>query len=88
MHAPDGVRAVPLLEDEHDDPVRGHQGDEVQDDRLDRQQDRAERTGEQDECQQHDEPEHVREVRVDRRYEVAVLARPSAIARLVSPDSS
>ena len=51
---------------------------QVQDDGLDRQHDRPERAREQDERQQHDEAEHVREVRVDRGDEVAVLAGDAA----------
>ena len=45
---PDRHRAVALLEDEDDDPVSGRERDEVQDRRLERQHDRAERAGQQD----------------------------------------
>ena len=61
-----------LLEDEHDDPERGRERDQVEDRGLDRQHDRPERTGEQDQREDHDEREHVREVPVDRVDEVAV----------------
>ena len=70
--------AVALLEDEDDDPVGREQRDQVQDHRLQRQHDRAERAREQDERQQDDEAEHVGEVRVDGGDEVAVLARDAA----------
>ena len=38
VHVPDRLRAVPLLEDEDDDPERGAERDQVQDHRLDRQE--------------------------------------------------
>ena len=64
-----------LLEDEDDDPERGRERQQVQHHRLDRQQDRAERTCEQDQRQDHHECEHVREVPVERVHEVAVDCR-------------
>ena len=47
--------AVALLEDEDDDPEGGGERDEVEQHGLDREHDRAERAGEQDQRQDQDE---------------------------------
>ena len=67
--------AVALLEDEDDDSVGRDQRDEVQDDCLQRQEDRAERAHQQHEGQQDHEQQGVRELAVDGVREVAVLRR-------------
>ena len=53
-------------------PNAAAERDEVQDHGLDRQHDRAERPGEQDQRQDHDEREHVREAAEEGVHEVAV----------------
>ena len=78
-------RAVALLEDEDDDPVRRAERDEVEDRGLDRQHDRAERARQEDERQEENEREDVDEVPVDGVDEVAVDGRQAAERRARFP---
>jgi hypothetical protein len=81
---------VALLEDEDDDPERGAERDEVQDDCLQREEHRAESTHQEQERQQDDEGENERELAVDRVDEVALLGgdpaegQPGAVPELGS----
>ena len=88
VDVPDRHRAVALLEDEDDDPVRRAERDEVQHDRLQRQQQRAEGAREQEIGEQDHEAEHVREVAVDRVHEVAILRRDAAERRVGARERS
>ena len=58
VDVPDRLRAMTLLEDEDDDPERGAEGQEVEDDRLDAEEHRAERAHQQDEREHDHEREH------------------------------
>ena len=60
----------PVLEDEHDQPPGGGDGEQVQEDGLERQDQRAERAREEEEREDGDEREHEREVAVDGVEEV------------------
>ena len=61
-----------LLEDEDDDPERRGEREDVEHHGLDREHDRAERPGEQDQRQEQDEREHVGEAAEQGVQEVAV----------------
>ncbi len=80
VDAPDQLRAVAVLPDEHDHAPRGADAEDVEDDRLQRQQQRAERAGEQDERGDPDQREDQREAPVDRVDEVGVGGRRAADA--------
>jgi len=62
---------VALLEDEHENAVGGADGEQVEQDRLDRDDDRAERDEQQQEGESEHECEHDRRVRLHRIVEVA-----------------
>jgi hypothetical protein len=72
------IRAVALLKDEDDHAVRCDERDQVQDHRLEREHERAERAREEEEREEYDERDDVRERRVDRVGEVAILRRDAA----------
>ena len=78
LDSPDRVRAMAVLEDEHDDPVCRAQRDQVQQHGLQRQQDRAECASQQDVREDQDEEQDVRELAVDGVHEVPVLRSNSA----------
>ena len=78
LDAPDRLAPVALLEDEDHDAVGAAERDQVEDDRLQRQHDRPERPGEQDESEHDHEEQHLPEVAVDGVHEVAFLGRRAA----------
>ena len=84
LHAPDRIAPVALLEDEDDDAVGGAERDEVQEHRLQRQDDRAERAHQQQVRQDQHEEHDVRELPVDGLDEVALLG-PDAGERQLAP---
>ena len=72
------IGAHSLLEDEHQQPVRGANREQVDRDRRQRDDDRAEREGEQDQGESENEGDHDRQPVADQREEVAVLGRQPA----------
>ena len=73
LDAEDLVGPEALLEDEHDQPPRRSNREQVQEDGLQRQEQRAERAREEDEGEDGDQREHEREVGVDGFEEVGAL---------------
>ena len=65
-----------VLEDEHQQAVRGADREQVEEDRLDRDHDRAERDQQQQEAEREHEGEHERRVALHLLVEV-VRTRPS-----------
>src|SRR5262249_54726148 len=76
--AVDELGAVALLPDEDEDAAGGGEREQVEEHRLEWQQERAEGAGEQDERDERDQAEHEREVAVDGGDEVAGLRRLTA----------
>src|SRR5215203_3174093 len=75
LDTPDRFGAESLLVDEHDQPPGGADGEQVQEDSLQRQEQRAERPRQQEERQDRDEGDYPREVAVDSVEEVGALRR-------------
>ena len=74
------LRAVALLPDQGDHAPGGADADHVEDDRLERQQQRAEGPGQEQEGEHGDQRDHHREAAVDGRDEVLVLGPDAADA--------
>ena len=69
---------MPVLPHQHQDAVRGGHGDDVEQDGLQRQHERAEGTSEEDERDHHHDPDHQWEVAIDSRNKVCATRSRAA----------